>query len=217
MCGRYTHTLSWQQIHDLYRLTVPKVLLNLQERYNVCPTQEMPVVVEGRELKRMKWGLILYWSKDGGKPYTTINARAESVKTKPAFREPFKRRRCLVPASGFYEWRQEDGVKQPYYITLKDGPMTFAGLWDTWKGPEGPVETYTIVTTTANDTLKELHDRMPVILPEKQWEPWLDHATSPDEAEKMLQPYPAGAVTFHKVERAVGNVRNDYADLIKPA
>lgn len=212
MCGRYTHLLSWRQIHDLYRLTAPKEPPRLPLRYNACPTQELPVIVQGnggRELRMMRWGLIPYWSKDGGKPYSTINARAESVRTKPAFREPFRRRRCLVPVSGFFEWRPEGRYKQPYYITLADGPMTFAGLWDRWNGPQGPVETYTIVTTTAAPEIAHLHDRMPVILPQQAWDLWLDPDSPLELVEQLLQPWTAGGFAFHPVSRAVNSPSND--------
>lgn len=218
MCGRYTHYFTWRQLHELYRLLTPRDPRPVAARYNAAPTQELPVVIadtEGRELRMMRWGLIPYWSKDGGQPYSTINARAESIATKPAFREPFRRRRCLVPASGFYEWRREGKYKQPYYITLPDGPMTFAGLWDRWRGPEGPVHTFTIVTTAAAPAIAHLHDRMPAILAGDDWDAWLDPETPLPVLEDLLRPW-EGRLEICAVSRAVNSPAPDDPGLIEP-
>jgi putative SOS response-associated peptidase YedK len=141
MCGRFTHRLSWREIHDLYRLTAPAAAPNLEPRYNVCPTDTISVVIErdgGRELVPMRWGLIPRWWKKSLKELpATFNARAESVAEKPMFRDAFKGSRCLVPISGYYEWVAAPDGKQPFYFTRSDGaPIPVAGLWDEWKSPE---------------------------------------------------------------------------------
>ncbi len=147
MCGRFTHLLTWRRIVELYRLTQPEPPAGWRERFNLAPTQDAVIVRERdgtREAAMMRWGLVPFWSKEPASGYSTINARAETVTTKPTYREPFKRRRCIIPASGFYEWRVEPGSKgkQPYHFRRADGePMSFAGLWDRWqKGDAEPIE-----------------------------------------------------------------------------
>jgi putative SOS response-associated peptidase YedK len=169
MCGRFTYRYTWSEIHALYRLTTPPA--NLQPRYNICPTTTINTVMahEGRnELVPMRWGLIPSWWKKKAKELpATFNARAETVAQKPMFRSAFERKRCVVPASGYYEWRHTPDGKQPYYFTrLDEQPISIAGLWDAWKDIETgeKVKSCTMIITDANDLVGEVHDRMPVIL-----------------------------------------------------
>jgi putative SOS response-associated peptidase YedK len=190
-------------------------------RWNAAPTSHLPVVISRkgeRVLTSMRWGLIPSWADDSKIGYSTFNARAEGVETRMAFRSAWKaRRRCLVVADGYYEWRDAD--KQPFAVALGNrGPMTFAGLWDLWQPANGPaIKSFTIITTQANDLLKSLHDRMPVVLPPEKWAPWLGETAAGDgELKAMLKPYPDGAMTFWPVDRRVGNVKNDGPDLFAP-
>jgi putative SOS response-associated peptidase YedK len=186
--------------------------------YNIAPTQKVLCIRDGddREFFRAKWGLIPSWAKDAKIGASCINARVETVDTKPAFRSAFKKRRCLVVADGFYEWRKTD--KQPHFISLKSGEqMAFAGLWETWKSPDGMVESCTICTTDANDMMGQLHDRMPVILPSTAIDHWLDPKVSdPDELKPMLRQLPSEEMQSWTVGKAVGNVRNQGPALMEP-
>jgi len=181
MCGRFTYRLTWPEIVKLYRLTLDAPARNTQPRYNVCPTTAIDTVVERegkRELVPMRWGLVpSWWSKPLKElRLATFNARAETVAEKPFFREAFKRTRCLIPASGYYEWHDAPGGKQPYYFTRRDGePITFAGLWDEWhdKAAGETIKSCTMIITEPNDFVREMHDRMPVILEPKDFEHWL--------------------------------------------
>ncbi len=225
MCGRFTAKLTWQQLHDLYEIIAPEPRqdeLDLKPRYNVAPTDVMPVcrlTRHGqREITMLKWGLIPFWATDPKMGHRTINARAETVATAPAFREAFKRHRCLVPAGGFYEWKKLAGVgKQPYLIQMRDGaPFSFAGLWERWDKGEAPVETFTIITGEANSLVAQLHNRMPVILDPNDYDAWL---TAGDTAIPLalLQPFPSQLMTAYPVSKRVNNVINDDAALLEPA
>ncbi len=220
MCGRYTQMMSWRELVELYRLTDDQPALNVPARYNVAPTQQVPIVrlEDGkRHLAMVRWGLVPRWAKDTKIGYKLINARAETVSEKPSFRSAFKARRCLVPASGFYEWKGQAESKQPYYITLKERPMSLAGLWGSWRSPKGErVESCTILTTTANPLLSEIHGRMPVILAPNDIDPWLYPGSEPEKLKVLFEPYPAKAMTAYPVSKSVGNVRNDEPSLIEP-
>jgi putative SOS response-associated peptidase YedK len=190
-------------------------------RWNAAPTSKLPVVVArngARTLTMMRWGLIPSWAKDVRIGYSTFNARAEGIDSRAAFRGAWNAaRRCLVVADGYYEWRNAD--KQPFAVALGNrGPMTFAGLWDQWRAPDGgTVRSFAIITTAANDLLKPLHDRMPVVLAPDRWAGWLGETKTDDDALKaMLRPYPGAAMSFWPVDRRVGNVRNDDPDLFAP-
>jgi len=223
MCGRYTHKLTWRQIHDLYELTSNEPPEGWRERFNLAPSQDALVIrldAEGaREAVMLKWGLVPFWAEEPKTGYSTINARAETVATKRAFRSAFKTRRCIVPASGFYEWRAEPGSKgkQPYHITRVDGePMSFAGLWEHWQKGDAPaVRTFTTIVGDAHPDVAPIHDRCPIILERKQFKPWLDPRTSPAEATAMLLCY-AGRLNVEAVSKAVSNARNDYPELVAP-
>ncbi|MGY0712171.1 SOS response-associated peptidase [Azospirillum argentinense] len=194
-------------------------LPNLQPRWNVAPTQPVPAVrreEDGRHLVTLRWGLVPFWADDPSIGARLINARGETLAEKPSFREAFRKRRCLVPVDGFYEWKAEGKRKQGYAIRRRDrAPFAFAGLWERWNGPKGgpalaePVETLTIVTTTANAVLKPLHDRMPVILDETDWDLWLDPAAPLPVLEGLLKPAPDALLEAHPVGPRVNNVRND--------
>ncbi len=222
MCGRYTQLMSWRELVELYRLTDDQPALNIPARYNVAPTQQVPIIrvmEDGeRRLAMVRWGLVPFWAKDLKIGYKMINARAETVAEKPSFRNAFRKRRCLVPASGFYEWKGQAGEKQPYYITLKDGPMTFAGLWGSWKDPKSgdKIESCTIIVTRANALCAKIHDRMPVILAPNDVDPWLYRESEHENLQALLEPYLDRLMIAYPVSKAVGNVRNDEPDLIEP-
>ena len=193
----------------------------LDVRYNIAPSQSVAAVRDsdnGRELVTLRWGLIPSWTKDlkGPKP---INARSESVASNGMFRGPFRKRRCLVIADGFYEWKKTGGNKQPYYIGMTDEkPFAFAGLWDEWTNPEGEIiESCTLLTTTPNELVKTIHNRMPVILPTSGYATWLSQKiTESSEVLPMLKPYPADEMNAFPVSTLVNNPSNDSPKCIEP-
>lgn len=220
MCGRYVINADPNQLQQAFELTtVPQ----FAPRFNIAPTQTAPVITNDspREAVMYRWGLIPSWAKDASLGGKMINARSESVEEKPAFRTAFKRRRCIVPMTGFYEWRKlDDNSKQPLYIYRKDSPfMGVAGLWEVWKEPETgeEIRTYTILTTSANPFMQQFHDRMPVILKPEDYERWL--MTGEKESSSLrdlLQPLDASALTAHEVSKAVNRVVVDMPNLILP-
>jgi putative SOS response-associated peptidase YedK len=193
--------------------------------WNVAPQTFQPIVrlnrdTGERELVLMRWGPIPFWAKDPKIGLRTINAKAEKITTAPAFREAIKFRRCLAPADAFYEWQKLDAkTKQPFAIAMKDGkPYAFAGLWEKWKDSKAGTEllTFTVITTDPNEVVQPMHDRMPVIIPECDYDRWLK--TDPDRPPiDLLRPFDADKMTAWKVDKAVGNVRNDSPELIAPA
>jgi putative SOS response-associated peptidase YedK len=193
-------------------------------RYNIAPTQPVLAVRKlpgesRREMAWLKWGLIPFWSADPKIAYRTINARSEKAAKSPAFRDAFKKRRCLIPADGFFEWKKDGKKKLPYYFQTKDHqPFALAGLWETWKDNEGkPLETCTILTTDANALVSEFHDRMPVILPQEDWERWLDpEQQDAAKVQPMLAPYPAEMMAGTAVNPIVNNTKNDSPACIEP-
>lgn len=197
--------------------------LNLPARYNVAPTQEMPVVRKGAEspraLVRMKWGLIPSWAKDASVASKMINARGETIAEKPSFRSAFAKRRCLIPADGFFEWSTREGAKQPYLIGFDDRrPFAFAGLWERWTGGEAPMVTFTIVTTEATEALRPIHHRMPVILPPEAYDDWLNvDEVAPDAAQRLIGSFDAADFGARPVSNRVNNVRNDDPDVLEAA
>lgn len=222
MCGRYSITSPIEAIQRIF--DVPE-RPNLAPRYNVAPTQDAPVVrleEDGaRHLTELRWGLVPFWAEDPSIASRMINARGESVAEKPAFRAAFRQRRCLVVADGFYEWRKpvrKGGAKQPYRITLADGgPFAFAGLWERWIDPSErrPVDTFTIVTTDANERLKPIHPRMPVILDSSDFDTWLDPAHNPGDALALLKSFPEDRLDVYPVSTRVNNVANDDPEVIR--
>ena len=210
MCGRFAlkNPQALKAAFDLADMP------ELPPRYNIAPTQDIAIIradTSGRHLSLAHWGLIPSWAKSADSGYSTINARAETVDTKPSFRAPFKRHRCIIPADGFYEWHEEGGIKIPHHIGRTDGaPFALAGLWDVWKGPEGEVTSCTIIVTEANAFMKRLHDRMPVILAPADYVRWLDpdnHDTA--SLKPLLAPAPEGWLTEWPVSRELNNPRHE--------
>jgi len=254
MCGRFTLTTPTDELAEYFRVLesgLPSARGRLRPRYNVAPTQPVTCVrrrregseldpaaarrddaggAPSRELVEMRWGLIPFWAKDPAIGSRLINARSESVADKPAYREAFRRRRCLVLADGFYEWKKVEGGKQPYFIHLSGRrPFAFAGLWERWKprgdqldklvapdkpdvpvSDDGRVESCAFLTTIPNERLAEIHDRMPVILPEEHWETWLDpEFDDADALSALLLPYPAAEMAAYPVSKHVNKPAND--------
>ncbi|HEY2534067.1 MAG TPA: SOS response-associated peptidase [Xanthobacteraceae bacterium] len=223
MCGRYVIMSTPAAIKELFGYGEQP---NFPPRYNIAPTQPIPVVrlVDGkRSFTLMRWGLMPSWVKDPKAFPLLINARGESVLAKPAFRNAMRRRRCLLPTDGFYEW-QAGAPKQPFFVGPKRGsdgaalPLAFAGLWETWSGPNGEeVDTAAIVTTTANRTLATIHDRMPVVVPKDAFALWLDCAkVEAQVAAALIGPADDGLLEAYKISPAVNRVANDSAALIEP-
>lgn len=220
MCGRYVLKAT---LPDIARMLGMDVDLALEPRYNIAPTTEVlacRMETPGEKaLARLRWGLVPHWAKQAEGGYRMINARAETVAGKPAFRGPFRKRRCLIPADGYYEWKSVDGRKQPYYFSMKDQrPFCFAGLWDRWRPAEGePLETCTIITTGANALGAPVHPRMPVILPPDAYDPWLDpRLERAEDVLPLLAPFPADAMTVYPVSTLVNNARVDEPRCITP-
>lgn len=222
MCGRYVFVATKDELVE--RCAVKRQLeLDFHANYNVAPTQTMPIVrADGEQnaLVPMRWGLIPFWAKDAQIAYKTINARAEGVEDKPSYRHSFRTKRCLVPASGFYEWQRQGSTKQPFYISLKDAPLfAFAGLSASWHDPQADkdVETYTIITTTPNALMAPIHDRMPVILQRQHEEAWLNpELQDPTLLHSFLTPYAADAMQAVPVSPAVNTVNVNNNTLIQP-
>jgi putative SOS response-associated peptidase YedK len=219
MCGRYTLLSAPEAIRALFRYAEQP---NYPPRHNIAPSQPIAIVrlADGkRQFALMRWGLLPSWVKDPRSFSLLINARGESVLDKPAFRAAMRRRRCLIPADGFYEWKREGEGKRPYYIRAKNGePMAFAGLWEIWTGPNGEeLETAVIVTTTANRQLAAIHDRMPVIVAPEAFDFWLDSAkVDAETAAALIAPAGEGLLDVHPVSNAVNRTTNDSAALIEP-
>lgn len=222
MCGRYASSTPPERLRRIFRTT--NALPNVPARYNLCPTQDVLAVrthpkTGERSLDLLRWGLIPHWAKDATIGARLINARAENLSDKPAFRDAFGRRRCLIPADAFYEWRDRTRPKQPYAIRRRDGePMAFAGLWENWRAADGNwLRSCTIVTTAANPLVAPLHDRMPAILEEADYPLWLGE--QPAEAERLLgllRPFPGDRLEMFAVGPAVNDVRRDEAGMLEP-
>jgi putative SOS response-associated peptidase YedK len=221
MCGRFTLTVDPEDLMERFHLESAEQMPT--PRYNVAPTQSIPVILNEspNRLSLAQWGLIPSWAKDPAIGGQMINARAETLAEKPAYRTAFKKRRCLVPADGFFEWRKEaDGkTKTPMYIHLKTGaPFAFAGLWEVWTSPEGETRrTCTLVTTEPNDLLATIHNRMPVILPRDAEADWLDNKLEVLALMSMLKPYPADQLEAYAVSRRVNTPAVDEPALLQPA
>lgn len=224
MCGRYVSSSTPDEIGAYFDAELTEETA-IEPSWNVAPTDDVHVVLVEDGVRRVAahhWGLVPRWAKDPSVGSRMINARAETLATKGAFKHAFARRRCLVPADGFYEWDKVSGQrsKQPYFIHRPEGELlAFAGLWEDWRGPEGDgpqhLRSASIVTTTPNDLMARIHDRMPVVLPDSAWDAWLDpDGRDVDALARLLVPAPDGVLVMHPVGREVGNVRNDGPQLI---
>ena len=217
MCGRYTFTFSAKSLAEAFGMIPPG--FDIVKGYNIAPGQYI-VIVRPEKGQRVAdvafWGLIPSWTNDPNTCPKPINARAETLIEKPTFRSAFKRNRCIVPASGFYEWKTEGKEKRPFYFHPTDGDVfAFAGLMEDWHGPNGEVMVGAcIITTEPNELMAEIHNRMPVILPKDAWGLWLDPAVQVREVQPLLVPYPSELMAAHPVGSAVGNTRNDGPELI---
>jgi putative SOS response-associated peptidase YedK len=219
MCGRFTLTLDPAELQDLFSLVEPPPA-GLAPRYNIAPTQPVAVIANGaeRKLDLFRWGLIPSWAKDPQIGNQLINARAETVAEKPSFRAALKKRRCLILADGFYEWKREGTRKTPMYFQLGHGrPFAFAGLWETWVGPDpAPVRSCTIITTRANPLVAPVHDRMPVILPPEAYTDWLAVGELPAvQVQAYLQPY-AAPMQVRAVSPLVNSPAHDSPECVRP-
>ncbi|MGE0681240.1 MAG: SOS response-associated peptidase [Candidatus Binatia bacterium] len=219
MCGRFTLTTDLGDLEERFSFHV--VNLSFKPHYNIAPSQQVLTVIgaEERRAGLLRWGLIPSWAKDSSIGNRMINARAETVAEKPSFRRALQKRRCLVLADGFYEWKTEGKKKTPMYIALTDHkPFGFAGLWETWKSPEGEtIHSCTLITTTPNALMESIHTRMPVILPRDAEAAWLDRSLEdPARLLPLLVPYPANNMDAYAVSLAVNSPRNDSPECIEP-
>lgn len=220
MCGRFVRKSTLEEIAEAFDLDISGIDFELSPSYNVAPGQPVAAAVfdGGRKLKTYRWGLVPFWSRDEKAGYRMINARAETLGEKPGFRAAFAKRRCIVVADGFYEWRQEGKSKTPFYVRLKDGrPFGLAGLYEHWKSPDGKaLDTCAIITTSANELMKPIHDRMPVILDKKSYGAWLDtDAKDPHRLAELLKPFDPDKMGSYKVSQLVNSPKNDSPECIK--
>jgi len=229
MCGRFVSSSPPDELAKYFDVEAVAESV-LEPSFNVAPSRDIYVVVKTGGLRRLetfRWGLVPFWAKDPATGNKMINARAESIAEKNAYKRAFTKRRCIIPADGFYEWKKVPGqkAKQPYFIHRTDGePLAFAGLWEIWRPDDDvdrtsdPLRSCTIITGQPNEKIAEIHDRMPVMLPPSAWDSWLDPENDDLEAlGKLLVPAPASLLEVHPVSRAVNNVRDDGPELIEPA
>jgi putative SOS response-associated peptidase YedK len=220
MCGRYVVTTPGEVLAELFELDEKP---HLTPRYNVAPTQEVAIVRAraegGRELATAAWGLVPFWAKERAIGNRLINARAETLAEKPSFRDSYKKRRCLIPADGFYEWQKVDGHKQPWLLRLRGGaPFAFAGLWSLWRDRESGehFESCAIITTTPNELAATIHDRMPVILPWEHHAGWLATGATASDLTGMLTPFPAAEMEAYPVSTWVNSPAHDDPRCLEP-
>jgi putative SOS response-associated peptidase YedK len=221
MCGRFT---LYQSVEALAQNFQIEKLTDIEPKYNIAPTQMVATVLYNsetnkRELQQLRWGLIPSWAKDMGIGAKLINARSETVTEKPAFRSAFKRRRCLVVADGFYEWQQQGSKKQPFYFhLLEKKTFGFAGLWEQWESPEGDkISSCTILTTKANELVQPIHDRMPVILQQEDYDTWLNPLVqTPEILQPLLHPYPSEQMIAYPVSTLVNSPKHNNPECVKP-
>ncbi len=218
MCGRFAIGLPAKSIAEHFQLdSFP----DFKPRYNIAPTQLAPTITHdpvsgATQAIERQWGLIPSWAKDKKIGAKMINARGETLREKPSFREAFTARRCLVPASGFYEWLRSGTKRTPFYIRHREREMlAFAGLWESWNNPQDvEIQSFTIITTAANEVLSPIHDRMPVIIPPEQYDSWLDPGSTHEHLESQLKPYPAQELERYEVSPEVNKAANDNPSLI---
>lgn len=218
MCGRFSISTPQEEIKK--RFGIDRWEAAYRGRYNAAPGQPLPVVIQPadqRILAAYIWGLVPFWAKDKKIGNRLINARAETVASKPAFRSAFKRQRCLVPADGFFEWSKKSKPHVPFYITLKNRhPFAFAGIYDHWEHNQEVLHSFAIITTDANGLVARIHDRMPVILDKKEEALWLDQRTPLEQAVQLLTPYPAGRMQAYPISTLVNNPRHDQPEITTP-
>lgn len=219
MCGRFAVAQTrFERIEQILATEFPE----RTPRYNIAPTQTIAAIRQSQDgayvMEDCRWGLVPFWAKESKLPYSTFNARIETVETKPVFRAPFKTRRCLIPASGWYEWETKAGKKLPHYFTSAgDEGLALGGLWDTWHGPDGfTLRSCTILVGPANELVSTVHDRMPLILPDSAYRTWLDPNQPLDVIRSLLQPFDADQLRGWAVTPAVNQARNDYPELLTP-
>jgi len=219
MCGRFVRKATEDEISEEFEIEPEDISFPLEPRYNIAPGQQAAVVIyDGRRrLEGMQWGLIPFWAQDPKIGYKLINARAETLASKPSFRHSLKKKRCLVVADGFYEWRREEGKKTPIFVRLKGGrPFGMAGLYDDWRSPDGKnIRTFTIITTAPNRMLASIHDRMPAILPKEAYAAWLGQADK-GEVLGLLGSFPDKEMEAWRVSPAVNSPKNDGPECIQP-
>lgn len=218
MCGRFTLTDNIVQLQAFFEFDFDEETI---PRYNIAPGQKILTILSDgltRKGRNMKWGLVPSWARDEKIGYKMINARGETIEEKPSFKQAFQRRRCLILADGFYEWKKTENGKQPYRFVMKDRkPFAFAGIWETWTNGTQPLTSCTIITTGPNDVTKDVHDRMPVILPTDTYERWLDPGFQQiGELKDLLQPYPAEEMEKYEVSTLVNAAKNELPELITP-
>ncbi|RAW16771.1 SOS response-associated peptidase [Paenibacillus taichungensis] len=219
MCGRFTITDPIEEIMDRYYASIAEGF-EYKPNYNAAPMQFIPTIIgskDGNRLGSLRWGLVPNWAKDEKIGNKMINARAETLTEKPAFKRLISSKRCIIPCSGFYEWKKDGSIKQPMRILMKDDSIfSLAGLYDTWIDPEGnKLSTCTIITTEPNRLMTDIHDRMPVILRPQDEADWLNKESDKESVLRLLSPYEADEMIAYKVDSAVGNVRNNHEELIK--
>ena len=220
MCGRFSLHTPESQIREAFNLEQIEPL-GLNPRFNIAPSQDIPIVRDtdtGPEMTLARWGLVPSWSKESKSKYSTINARIESVADKPTYRTPFKRRRCLIPADGFYEWQQVAGNKVPHHIRMKDGKVfAFAGLWDHWEGEGKTLDSCTIIVMPSNEVMRPIHERMPAIIAPAHYDLWLDsRITDKQEIMQYLTSAPSSQLTAYPVSTWVNSPKNNDERCIQP-
>lgn len=218
MCGRFTLTKDINELQQYFSFDFDG---ELSPRYNIAPGQQILTVISNGGLrfgKEMKWGFIPYWAKDEKIGYKMINARSETIETKPSFKYAFRKRRCLILSDGYYEWKKTDDGKIPYRFILKNGnPFAFAGIWETWNKGNKPLVTCTIITTVANEITEDVHERMPVILNEKDFNIWLNPTfENIYDLKELLKPYDSNKMERYEVSSLVNSSRNEGVELITP-
>ncbi|NMO94639.1 SOS response-associated peptidase [Paenibacillus lemnae] len=220
MCGRFTLTVTWEELMNHFLIDAESLPPFHTPKYNVAPTQMVAAVIHdgrSRRIGQLRWGLIPSWAKDASAAAKMINARSETLENKPAYKTPFLRKRCLIPADSFYEWKKQDALKIPYRICRKDGGIfSMAGLYDIWTAPDGSrVSSCTVITTTPNQLMEPIHNRMPVILDREHEDLWLNRNASADELKSLLIPYPDDDMQAVRVSMTVNSVRNDSPECIQ--
>ena len=221
MCGRFSLHTPESQIREAFNLEHTESL-GLEPRFNIAPSQDIPIIRDtesSREMVMAHWGLIPNWSKEPKTKYSTINARIESVAEKPTYRTPFKRRRCLIPADGFYEWKVFNGNKVPHHIRMKNGSVfAFAGLWDRWEGDGETLDSCSIIVMPANEIMKPIHERMPAIIAQAHYDYWLDtRVTDKQEIMQYLTSAPSSQLTAYPVSTWVNSPKHNDERCIQPA